>query len=143
MSNSTLKTIATDIANAISAITYNGKLLSATVDFVPDFPLNKIKDRRIIVTPFGYGRNNLARDRSETEAKINVGICEKISLADVDDRLLLVETIIKSLERTILPTKKAVVLRSETDPIYDAELLRTTRIFIAICTFTVKVVADD
>lgn len=141
--SSTLKTLAQDIATAISAITYNSAQLSAVVDFVPDFPLDKVKQRRIIVTPHGSTRSNLTRGRSDVEGRIEVGIVEKIALADIDDRLLLVETIVKALERLTLPTKAAKIIQIENDPAYDAELLRTTRVFLSVIVCTVKVLADD
>ena len=142
-SSSTVKTLAQDIVNVISTITHNTETLSAVVDFVPDLPLSKVKQRQIIVTPYGYSRDPLARGRSDVGARIEVGIVEKIALSDVDDRLLLVETIMKALDRLTLTTKAAKIIRIECDPMYDAQILKTTRVFLSVITCTVKVLADD
>lgn len=141
--SSEVNTIATEIAALISAMTVDSITLSAAVDFCPDIDLNKVKARRIVVTPFSYNRDNSTRGYAERSAEIHVGICEKIALSDIDSRIRIVEGIMKNLERKQLPTSQAIVIRVATDPIYDADWLRANRVFVSVIALTVKVLAHD
>lgn len=141
--SSEVNTIATEIAALISAMTVDSITLSAAVDFCPDIDLNKVKARRIVVTPFSYNRDNSTRGYAERSAEIHVGICEKIALSDIDSRIRIVEGIMKNLERKQLPTSQAIVIRVATDPLYDADWLRANRVFVSVIALTVKVLAHD
>lgn len=141
--SSEVNTIATEIAALISAMTVDSITLSAAVDFCPDIDLNKVKARRIVVTPFSYNRDNSTRGYAERSAEIHVGICEKIALSDVDSRIRIVEGIMKNLERKQLPTSQAIVIRVATEPLYDADWLRANRVFVSVIALTVKVLAHD
>ena len=141
--SSEVNTIATEIAALISAMTVDLITLSAAVDFCPDIDLNKVKARRIVVTPFSYNRDNSTRGYAERSAEIHVGICEKIALSDIDSRIRIVEGIMKNLERKQLPTSQAIVIRVATDPLYDADWLRANRVFVSVIALTVKVLAHD
>ena len=141
--SSEVNTIATEIAALISAMTVDSTTLSAAVDFCPDINLEKVKARRIVVTPFSYNRDNSTRGYAERSAEIHVGICEKIALSDIDSRIRIVEGIMKNLERKQLPTSQAIVIRVATDPLYDADWLRANRVFVSVIALTVKVLAHD
>lgn len=141
--SSEVNTIATEIAALISAMTIDSTTLSAAVDFCPDIDLEKVKARRIVVTPFSYNRDNSTRGYAERSAEIHVGICEKIALSDIDSRIRIVEGIMKNLERKQLPTSQAIVIRVATDPLYDADWLRANRVFVSVIALTVKVLAHD
>jgi hypothetical protein len=141
--SSEVNTIATEIAALISAMTVDSITLSAAVDFCPDIDLNKVKARRIVVTPFSYNRDNSTRGYAERSAEIHVGICEKIALSDIDSRIRIVEGIMKNLERKQLPMSQAIVIRVATDPLYDADWLRANRVFVSVIALTVKVLAHD
>jgi len=141
--SSEVNTIATEIATLISAMTIDSTTLSAAVDFCPDIDLEKVKARKIVVTPFSYNRDNSTRGYAERSAEIHVGICEKIALSDIDSRIRIVEGIMKNLERKQLPTSQAIVIRVATDPLYDADWLRANRVFVSVIALTVKVLAHD
>ena len=141
--SSEVNTIATEIATLISAMTIDSTTLSAVVDFCPDIDLEKVKARKIVVTPFSYNRENSTRGYAERSAEIHVGICEKIALSDIDSRIRIVEGIMKNLERKQLPTSQAIVIRVATDPLYDADWLRANRVFVSVIALTVKVLAHD
>lgn len=141
--SSEVNTIATEIATLISAMTIDSITLSAAVDFCPDIDLEKVKARKIVVTPFSYNRENSTRGYAERSAEIHVGICEKIALSDIDSRIRIVEGIMKNLERKQLPTSQAIVIRVATDPLYDADWLRANRVFVSVIALTVKVLAHD
>jgi len=141
--SSEVNTIATEIATLISAMTIDSTTLSAAVDFCPDIDLEKVKARKIVVTPFSYNRDNSTRGHAERSAEIHVGICEKIALSDIDSRIRIVEGIMKNLERKQLPTSQAIVIRVATDPLYDADWLRANRVFVSVIALTVKVLAHD
>ena len=141
--SSEVNTIATEIATLISAMTIDSTTLSAAVDFCPDIDLEKVKARKIVVTPFSYNRENSTRGYAERSAEIHVGICEKIALSDIDSRIRIVEGIMKNLERKQLPTSQAIVIRVATDPLYDADWLRANRVFVSVIALTVKVLAHD
>ena len=158
--SSEVNTIATEIATLISSMTIDSTTLSAAVDFCPDINLEKVKARKIVVTPFSYNRENSTRGYAERSAEIHVGICEKIALSDIDSRIRIVicekialsdidsririvEGIMKNLERKQLPTSQAIVIRVATDPLYDADWLRANRVFVSVIALTVKVLAHD
>ena len=132
--------IAEDVAAKVNAIQFDETALVAVVDLAPDFDLAKIKERRIVVSPQSYVRTNIARGESGSSAKINVCVCEKITLLQIADRLDLVETIARGLERQQLAGAGALVTSVEFDPVYDANLLRSTHVFVSVCTVTVKVI---
>lgn len=140
---SEIKKIATEIAGVIATVTHGSATLSAVVDFCPDINLEKVKTRQIVVTPQSYDRPTTTRGYSERNAVFNVGICEKIALSDIDDRILLVEDLMKALERKSLPTTQSVIMRVQADPIYDAAWIKQNRVFVSVLVVTVKVLAHD
>lgn len=136
-------TIAAEIAALVSTVTHGDATLSAVVDFCPDIKLEKVKERQIVVTPQSYARANATRGHSEQNVVFNVGFCEKIALSDIDDRVRMVEKVMKALERQVLRISQSLILTVEAEPIYDARWLLANRIFVSVLIVTVKVLADD
>ena len=141
--HSEIYTIANEIAGVVSTVTHGSATLSAVVDFCPDINLEKVKTRQIVVTPQSYDRPNLTRGYTEHNAVFNIGICEKIALSEIDDRIMLVEKLMDALERKSLPTSKSLIVRVQADPIYDAAWIKQNRVFVSVLVVTVKVLAHD
>ena len=141
--HSEIYTIANEIAGVVSTVTHGSATLSAIVDFCPDINLEKVKTRQIVVTPHSYDRPNSTRGYTERNAVFDIGICEKIALSEIDDRIMLVEKLMDALERKNLTTSKSLVVRVQADPIYDADWMRANRVFVSVVSVTVKVLAHD
>ena len=135
--------IARDVAAKVSAVQIDGTALAAALDVAPDFDLAQVKQRKIIVMPQSYSRNNATRGDSGASAKVNVCLIEKIAIAEAESRVSIMETVASALERQPLMdggAPYALVTAVEFDPVYDAQLLRNSRVFLSICTVTVKVI---
>jgi len=135
--------IARDVAAKVSTVQIAGRRLAAALDVAPDFDLAQVKQRKIIVTPQSYSRNNATRGDSGASAKVNVCLIEKIAIAEAESRVSIMETVASALERQPLTdggAPYALVTAVEFDPVYDAQLLRNSRVFLSICTVTVKVI---
>lgn len=142
---SVMMQIARDVAAQVSTvpISSGGETLNAVLDVAPDFDLSQVKARKVIVTPQSYARSNSTRGGSEATAKVNVCLVEKIAVSDAELRVTVMETIASALERQSLlngGSPYAVITAIEFDPVYDAQLLRNSHVFLSICTVTVKVI---
>lgn len=127
------------ITDKIRTIAENAE--SVTFDLVPDFNLPQVKSLKIIVAPQTYARGNkgaASRENPDEVVKVNIAILKKCSgKMDIPDLLFLTETIAKGIERQIV--SRGLVLSVEFDPLYDAEAFREMKVFVAVCTATVKV----
>ena len=114
---------------------------SAVFDLVPDFSLPQVKARQIVIAPQAYARGNkgaASRDNPDEVVKVNIAVMQKCgSKTDIPALLLLTEAIATGLERTKVAS--GLVLSVEFDPLYDAEMFRQTKVFVAVCIATVKV----
>lgn len=110
-------------------------------DLVPDFNLPQVKALQIVVAPQTYARGNkgaASRDNPDEIVKVNIAVLKKCSgKTDIPDMLLLTEAIAKGIERQIV--SRGLVLFVEFDPLYDTEAFRQMKVFVAVCTATVKV----
>ena len=138
MSKATVIEIGEAITEKIRTI---GGAENVSFDLVLDFPLPHIRELKIIVAPQSYTRGNkgaASRENPDEAVKFNIAILKKCSGAtEIPDMLLLTETIAKGIERQII--SRGIVTQVEFDPLYDAENFRTMKVFVAVCTATVKV----
>lgn len=134
---SVIVTILNSIAAKLSGLEFGGVALSADIDFAPDLDIAKVKARKVIVSPQSYSRINSTRNDSASSAKINVCVVERIELAHIENRIEMMETIARSLEKQVLGD--AIVTGVEFDPVYDANLLRSTHVFVSVCVVSVRV----
>ena len=117
----------------------------AAFDLVPEFDLPQVQSLKIIVAPQSYSRGNkgaASRKNPDELVKINVAVMKKCSgKADIPALLLLMENIAKGIERQPVSGDgtAGLVISVEFDPLYDAEAFRQTKVFIAVCSATVKV----
>ena len=119
---------------------------AAVFDLVPDFTLAQVTTLKIIVSPQSYARGNkgaASRENPDEIVKINIAVMKKCSAkTDIPGMLLLTEQIAKGIERQTVSDADTtgLVLSVDFEPIYDAGLFRQTKIFISVCTATVKVI---
>ena len=110
-------------------------------DLVPDFNLPQVKTLQIVVAPQTYARGNkgaASRDNPDEIVKVNIAVLKKCSgKTDIPGMLLLTEAIARGIERQIV--SRGLVLFVEFDPLYDTEAFRQMKVFVAVCTATVKV----
>lgn len=117
----------------------------AAFDLVPEFDLPQVQNLKIIVAPQSYSRGNkgaASRENPDELVKINVAVIQKCSSkADIPALLLLTEEIAKGIERKTVTDDgtTGLVVSVEFDPLYDANAFKQTKVFIAVCTATIKV----
>lgn len=117
----------------------------ATFDLVPEFDLPQVKNLKIIVAPQAYSRGNkgaASRDIPDEIVTINIAVMQKCSNKnEIPGLLVLTEAIATGIERKKISgnTLSGLVLSVAFDPIYDSNAFRQSKVFIAVCTATVKV----
>lgn len=115
----------------------------ARIDLAPDFDLPQVTDLQIVVSPQSYTRGNKgAADRSAPDSgvKVSIAIMKKCALkSEIPDMLALSEKIATGIERKTLAGGAGLVTLIEFDPIYDMGIFRRMKVFISVCTATVKV----
>jgi len=114
----------------------------AVFDLVPDFTLEQVRQRRIVAAPQAYIRGNkdsASRAHPDETVKINIAVMEKCkSVSELPDLLALTEQIAAAIDRQVITS--GIITNVEFDPIYDAQNFRQMKVFIAVCTATVKVI---
>ena len=145
MSNPTAKTVSIGqlITGKVAAIPGAG---CAVFDLVPEFDLHQVNELKIIIAPQSFSRGNsgaASRETPDAVIKINIAVMKKCgSKADIPDLLLLTEQIATGIERKTVSDSDStgLVIAVEFDPLYDADAFMSTKVFIAVCTTTVKVI---
>ena len=146
MTNATSITIGTALTEKIKTVSGAG---NAVFDLVPEFDLSQVKSLKIIIAPQSYARDNKTaanRRKPDETVKINIAVMQKCSSkANIPDLLALTEKIARGIEREVISTETATALITsvEFDPLYDAEAFRETKVFISVCTATIKVLKND
>lgn len=145
MSTQTAKTVSIGqlITNKITTIS---GAECAVFDLVPDFCLAEVNTLKIIVAPQSYSRGNkgaASRENPDEIIRINIAVMKKCSgKADIPAMLLLTEQIATGIERKTVSDENStgLVLAVEFDPLYDADAFTQSKVFISVCTATVKVI---
>ena len=136
--NSTIEKIGTDISAFMRNI---AGCEDTEFILVPDFDLSQVKKLIIIVTPESWTTDNTGsatRGCVSTKYKFNIGVFNKIkNNSEISDLLCLVELISKSLKRKKIA--EFFITSVENDPVYDMNLLRTSKIFVSALTVNIKV----
>ncbi len=145
MNETTPHSTAVLIAQAITAeIAGIDGAQCACLDLVPDFELQHVQDLQIVVSPQSLTRGNKgAADRSAPDCtvKVDIAILKKCaSKADIPGMLTLTEKIARGIERKPV-ANLGIVSTVEYAPLYDMQVFRRMKVFIAVCTATVKVTA--
>lgn len=124
--------------DAVNAIVWNGVALSAEVGLASDFNLASVTARKIIVCPTALSREIDTRGNSTGEATITIALLEKVTPADLDNRIELAETIGATLEKATLAFGQCVGV--EYSPLYDIQQYCQTRVFQSVINVTVRMV---
>lgn len=129
------------IADKIGTI--EGAPSAISFDLVPTYELDQVRTLQVVVGPQAYIRSNegaATRGDPDKIVKINVAVLQKCGdKSEIPALLLLTEAIADGIDRQVLGG--GLVLSVEFDPIYDADVFRRMKVFIAVCTATVKVLS--
>jgi hypothetical protein len=114
---------------------------TAARDYAPAFTLEELATLRVTVVPKSLEPAAVARDRSQLQCQVDVGIQKKIDPArlkeDVDALMAVVEEIALWICGRVLPGFADPKWQAMTNtPIYDPEKLRTEAVFISVITVT-------
>lgn len=112
----------------------------AVLDLVPEMDLDQVRNLQIVVTPQGKTRTNQGganRATPERTVKVNIAIMKRLQNKNqIPDMLNLAEAVEKSIERRRIGN--GIVTHVEMDPIYDTEVFRRCKVFIAVMTANIK-----
>ena len=133
-------TICEDITAIVAAIP---GAENAEMDLVPEYDLSQITGLKIVLAPHGYVRSNKgAADRSgpDQSVKIDLAIMKKCSnKLEIPDLLAFSETIVKGVDRKSV--QDGFVTGVENDPLYDANIFRSMKVFITTLSINIKVLS--
>lgn len=116
----------------------------AVLDLVPEFDLQQVSALQIIVSPQSYTRGNKGsadRGAPDSSVKVSIAIMRKCAnKSEIPTMLTLSEKIARGIERQTLTNSIGIVSQIEFDPLYDMQIFRRMKVFIAVCTATIKVI---
>lgn len=127
------------VADYISQLTFDEQNLIAEVNLAPDFDLEQITTRKIMVVPEKI-LSTKTRGKPEVSTRLNVAITEKINFEDAEEYLAFIEFIGEAIEKMNIPNV-ATVTHIEYDPVYDADVLRSSFVMISVITVTIRMLA--
>lgn len=123
--------------------TIEGAPSNISFDLVPTYELDHVQALQVVVAPQAYLRGNsgaATRGAPDKIVKVNIAVLKRcLSKDEIPNLLLLTEAIADGIDRECVGN--GFVTSVEFDPIYDADAFRRMKVFIAVCTATVKVLS--
>ena len=116
--------------------------LTAERRYYVQFELKELDSLKVVVVPRNWSSEISTRAANENTAQVQVGFQQRTNpddLSVVDGLMATVENVHEFLDRRRLVDDPAASwLGAEQDPLYDQEVLRQNRMFLAVLTLTYR-----
>lgn len=138
---------ATDIADAVVAELNAGtfsQLFTAERVYLPTYEQTELDVLRVPVLAQRITHERASREASDDEIEIQVGVMKKVTVEDLDEldsMMNLVQEVMDWMAgRVLRDYRDAVWVRSSNDPVYNASLLDSHRVFQSVLALTYRMI---
>lgn len=143
MATAVIVTIAEAVKDALNDADFD-EPFTAFRAYEPQFDLAELDRWRLCVVPMGEQWTILSRGaKDKFQYRIDIGAARQVTSTapeHVDPRVYFVQSMADDLRKGVITANLAVCIDVQTDPVYDAAMLRNQRLFLSRLTLTYQLV---